>query len=42
VSTLDDTVIFTSWSRRRSDDPERAEAAFEAIATVGTPVEVAK
>lgn len=42
VSTLEDTVVFATWSRRRSDDPERAEAAFEAMATVGTPVEVNK
>jgi hypothetical protein len=42
VSTLEDTVIFTTWSRRRSDDPERAQAAFDAIATVGTPVAINK
>ena len=42
VGTLEDTIIFTTWSRRRSDDPERAEAAFEAIATVGTPLEIDK
>lgn len=42
VSTLGDTIVFTTWSRRRSDDPERAEAAFEALATVGSPVEVSK
>ena len=42
VSTLEDTIVFTTWSKRRSDDPERAEAAFEALATVGTPIEVSK
>ena len=42
VATLEDTVIFTTWSQRRSDDPERAEAAFEAIASVGTPLEISK
>ena len=42
VSTLEDTVVFTTWSRRRSDDPERAEVAFDAIASVGTPVEIDK
>lgn len=42
VSTLADTIVFTTWSRRRSDDPERAEVAFDALATVGTPVEVSK
>lgn len=42
VGVLEDTVVFTTWSKRRSDDAERAEAAFDAIASVGTPVEVAK
>ncbi len=42
VSVLDDTVIFTAWSSRRSDDPARAEAVFDAVAMVGEPVEVAK
>ncbi|MEA2026997.1 MAG: hypothetical protein U9O18_09940 [Chloroflexota bacterium] len=42
VGVLDDTVIFTSWSRRRSDDSERAEAVFDAIAGVGEPVKVNK
>ena len=42
VSTLADTIVFTTWSQRRSDDPGRAEAAFEAIASVGTPVEINK
>ncbi len=42
VSTLEDTIVFTTWSQRRSDDPARAEAAFDAIAGVGTPVEINK
>ena len=42
VSTLGDTIVFTTWSQRRSDDPERAEAAFDAISTVGTPVAIEK
>lgn len=42
VSVLGDTVIFTTWSRGRSDDPDRAETVFDAIATVGEPVPVAK
>jgi hypothetical protein len=42
VSVLGDTVVFTTWSRRRSDDPERAEAVFEAVGSVGARVEVSK
>ncbi len=42
VSTLADTIVFTTWSRRGSSDPDRAEDAFGAIAGVGTPVEVSK
>lgn len=42
VSVLADVVIFTTWSSRRSDDPDRAEAAFEAMAAVGEPVAVDK
>ena len=42
VSVLEDTIVFTTWSQRRSDDPERAEAVFDAVAGVGTPVEVSK
>jgi hypothetical protein len=40
VSVLDDTVIFAAWSRSRSDEPERAESAFLAMATVGEAVDV--
>lgn len=42
VAVLGETVIFTSWSRRGSSDPDRAEAAFDAVATVGEAVEVQK
>jgi hypothetical protein len=42
VAVLDGTVIFTTWSSRGSDDPDRAEAVFDAVAGVGEPVEVAK
>ncbi|MGD8485699.1 MAG: hypothetical protein PVH07_03585, partial [Chloroflexota bacterium] len=42
VSVLADTIVFTTWSQRRSDDPERAEAVFEALGRVGSPVEVSK
>lgn len=42
VSVLEDTVIFSSWSPGRSSDPARAEAVFEAVASVGQPVEVVR
>ncbi|MFV2063289.1 MAG: hypothetical protein ACC726_07225 [Chloroflexota bacterium] len=42
VSLLGDTVVFTSWSRRRSSDPEKAEAVFDAVAGVGEEIEVRK
>ena len=42
VATVGDTVVFTLWSRRRSSDPERAEAVFDAVAAVGDAIEVLK
>lgn len=42
VSIRGDTIVFTTWSSRRSDDPARAEAVFEAVASVGTAVAVTK
>lgn len=42
VAVVGDTVIFTSWSRSRSSDPERTEAVFDAVASVGQPVDVLK
>ncbi len=42
VGVLDDTVVFTTWSNGRSDDPELAQAVFDAIGTVGESVEVNK
>ena len=36
------TLVFTWWSRSRSSDPERARAAFEAVAAVGQPIEIRK
>ena len=42
VGLLDDTIIFSTWSSRRSDDPGRAAAVFDAVAGVGEPVEVSK
>lgn len=42
VATLGPTVILTWWSREKAADDELAEAAFEAIATVGTEVPVVK
>jgi hypothetical protein len=42
VATDDSTVILTWWSREKSPDDELAEAAFNAIATVGTEIPVVK
>jgi hypothetical protein len=42
VAVIGDTVVFTTWSPGRSSDPPRAEAAFDAVATVGSPVEVVR
>jgi hypothetical protein len=42
VSVVGDTVVFTTWSRRRAADPEASEAVFAAIATVGEAVKVQK
>jgi hypothetical protein len=42
VGLIDDTIVFTSWSSRRSDDPGRAASVFDAIASVGEPLEVIK
>lgn len=40
VAVVHDSVVFTTWSRGRSSDPERAEAIFDAIAALGAPAEV--
>ncbi len=42
VGVLDDTVVFTTWASGRSDDPASAQAVFDAVGTVGEPVEVNK
>ncbi len=42
VSQLDSTVLFTWWSRERSDEPERARAAFEALRLVGQPFPIVR
>jgi len=42
VGLAADTVVFTSWSRGRSSDPDKSEAVFEAVAGVGEAVEVHK
>ena len=42
VRQMDDTVVFTSWSRGRSADPTQAEAVFDAVAGVGQEIEVRK
>lgn len=41
VATSGDAVIFTTWSPTRSSDPA-AQAAFEALASVGEAVEVVR
>jgi hypothetical protein len=41
VASSGDAVIFTTWSPSRSSDPA-AQAAFEAVASVGEAVEVAR
>ena len=42
VAVVGDTVVFTWWSRRSSPDPDLAVAVFDALATVGHPIEVRK
>jgi len=42
VAVVGDTVVFSSLSRGRSSDPDRAEGVFDAIAAVGDRVEVRK
>jgi hypothetical protein len=36
------SLVFSSWSPSRSADPARGEDVFEAIASVGQPVDVAR
>jgi uncharacterized lipoprotein YmbA len=42
VAVRDDAVIFTSWSPGRSSDAGQAEAVFDAVASVGSPIGVVK
>lgn len=42
IGVLDDTVVFTSWSRSRAAEPQRSEMVFDAIASVGEPFDVEK
>jgi hypothetical protein len=42
VATDESTVVFTWWSRERAADDARAEAAFDAISSVGVEVPVLK
>jgi hypothetical protein len=42
VAVRDDSVILTTWSSGSSSDPGSAEAFFDAVASVGSPVEVVK
>ena len=42
VAQAGPTVVMTWWSPSRSSDPKAAEAAFDAVASVGQPVPVTK
>jgi hypothetical protein len=42
VGVVGSTVVFTWWARRRASDPEKGEAVFDAIGTVGDRVDVLK
>ena len=42
VAVLGQTIVFTAFSPGRSSDRDRGEAIFEALASVGEPVEVAR
>jgi hypothetical protein len=42
LAQVGSTLVFTWWSREGSADPDRAERAFEAIATVGASIPVVK
>jgi hypothetical protein len=42
IAILGDTVVSANWSPSRSSDRERGEAIFEALASVGQPVEVVR
>jgi hypothetical protein len=42
IAVVGDTVVFTSTSASRSSDPQRAAAAFDAVASVGRAVEVVR
>ena len=40
VAVVDDTVVFTWWIPSHSSDTDAGQAVFDAISTVGVPVEV--
>jgi hypothetical protein len=42
VAVVDDTVVFAWWTPSHSSDTESGQAAFDAVSTVGVPVEVAR
>ena len=42
VAVVDDTLVFAWWSPSRSSDRESGEAAFDALARVGDPIEVVR
>jgi hypothetical protein len=42
VAVVDDTVVFAWWTPSHSSDREAGQAAFDAIRTIGVPVEVSR
>ena len=42
IGQVGSTLVFTWWSHDRSSNPDLAEAAFNAIASVGQPIPVLK
>ena len=42
VSQAGSTLVFTWWSRERSSDPDRSQAAYEIVRRFGLPIPVRK
>ena len=42
VAVVEDTLVFAWWAPSRSSDPDAGQAAFDAIGSVGIPVEIAR